>query len=128
MSNVRFYDCMNCPAWCCTYPRIPITKRDLRRIARHFDLREGQARRRFTKKGEEPGEIVLKHQKDEYFGSACVFLDVKNRRCTIYEARPNACRDYPGTVRCGYYDFLMAERTRQEDENHVATTDHRIVE
>lgn len=126
-ANVRFYNCLNCPAWCCTYTRIPVTQRDIERLAKHFGVSPSEAKRRFTRKGEEPGEIVLRHQKDESFGSACRFLDVKTRRCTIYKARPGACRAYPGNVRCGYYDFLMAERARQEDDEHVATTDHRLL-
>src|SRR6185312_15774305 len=48
-------------------------------------------------------------------------FDTKERRCTIYKARPAACRDYPGNnCRCGYYDFLMHERRVQDDDTFVA--------
>jgi hypothetical protein len=40
----------------------------------------------------------------------------------VYEARPAVCRDFPGTVRCGYYDFLSFERRNQEDEEYISTT------
>ena len=30
----------------------------------------------------------LRKQKDEFFGSVCRFFDLKERRCTVYEARP----------------------------------------
>ncbi|HSM59894.1 MAG TPA: hypothetical protein VK849_03810, partial [Longimicrobiales bacterium] len=60
-----FYDCHNCPSYCCSYPRIAVTAKDVARLARHFGIDAMTARRRFTKKGDEPGEVVLRHQKDE---------------------------------------------------------------
>lgn len=116
-----FFDCGNCPAYCCTYPRIEVTPRDLRRLAAHFGVDPGTARRRYTKAGAEPGERVLRHRKDAIFATACRFLNLEARRCTIYAARPAACRSYPGTPRCGYYDFLAAERRRQGDPALVVT-------
>jgi len=117
-----FYDCDRCPAYCCSYARIEVKPRDLERLARHFSISLDAARERFTKRGEDPGEIVMRHQKDEHFGTVCRFLDATTRRCTIYEARPAVCRDFPGAVRCGYYDFLSFERRTQEDDDYVSTT------
>ena len=116
-----FYDCSSCPAYCCTYSRIEVKASDIARLARHFGIGVREAKRRFTKRGE-PGEIVLRHKKDVHFGTACQFLDSETRRCTIYEARPSICRQFPGTVRCGYYDFLSFERSNQDDENYISTT------
>jgi Fe-S-cluster containining protein len=99
-----------------------VKPRDIERLARHFSISVEAARERFTKKGEDPGEIVLRHQRDEHFGTVCRFLDLEKRRCTVYEARPAVCREFPGTVRCGYYDFLKFERRNQEDEEYVSTT------
>ena len=117
-----FYNCASCPAYCCSYARIEVKPRDIERLARHFSITVEAARDRFTKRGEDPGEIVLRHQRDEHFGTVCRFLDVEKRRCTVYEARPAVCRDFPGTVRCGYYDFLKFERRNQEDDEYVSTT------
>ena len=50
------YDCDVCPAYCCSYPRIIVDKKDLQRLARYFGLSQKQARKKFTKKGEEPGQ------------------------------------------------------------------------
>src|SRR4051812_31573591 len=111
------YDCLKCPAYCCTYDRIGVTGRDLARLARHFDVDLETARRRFTKIAE--GEQVLRHQKDKIFGSACMFLDVKTRRCTIYDARPGVCHEYPDRPRCGYYEFLRWERKHQDDPEFI---------
>ncbi len=116
-----FYDCHNCPAYCCSYPRIRVTRRDIERLARHFGIDAETAKRRFTKKGEEPGEVVLRHKKDEIFGTVCRFLDLETRMCTVHAARPQVCRDHPGTSVCAYYSFLMAERRYQNDPEFVAT-------
>ena len=116
------YDCDVCPAYCCSYARIIVEEKDLKRLAKHFKISVKAARKKFTKKGEEPGERVLRHQRDEdAYGTVCKFLDRETRMCTIYDARPAICRDYPGTKRCGYFDFLKFERMLQEDDDFVAT-------
>ncbi len=120
-----FFSCHRCPAYCCSYKRIEVKEADVDRLAEHFGLDREAARRRFTKQGWEPGERVLRHKRDRIFETACRFLDEDSRECTIYEARPAICRDYPNRVRCGYYDFLAAERRSQEDPEYIATTDQR---
>ncbi|HUF76709.1 MAG TPA: YkgJ family cysteine cluster protein [Longimicrobiales bacterium] len=120
MSKPIFYDCLNCPSYCCTYPRIAVTKRDVERLARHYDIPYEKARERFTKPGSTKRERVLRHQQDEVFGSACRFLDLETRLCTIHTARPEVCRKHPVTATCAYYKFLMSERRDQEDPELVA--------
>lgn len=115
-----FYDCMNCPSYCCSYPRIPVTRRDIQRLARHFGVDENEARERFTKPGWTQRERVLRHQKDEVYGTACRFLDLETRLCTIHGSRPSVCRGHPAGPNCGYYTFLMAERRDQDDPEFVA--------
>ena len=78
-----------------------------------------EARKRFTKKGEEKGERVLRHRKDEVYASVCRFLDPVDRSCTVYGARPKICRQYPGEPSCGYYDFLSFERRAQDDPEFI---------
>ena len=115
------YDCHVCPAYCCSYPRVILSDEDIQRLAEHFEIPRKQARKRFTRKGEEPGERILKHRQDETYGTACRFLDEETRGCTVYEARPEICRDYPGTKKCGYYEFLQFERMLQEDPDFIPT-------
>ncbi len=113
------YDCDACPAYCCSYARIIVTAADIRRLGERFGIDEQKARERFTKRGDEDGERVLRHRKDSLFQTVCRFLDRETRRCTIYEHRPAVCREFPGTRRCAYYDFLSFEREVQEDPQLV---------
>ena len=105
-----YYDCLKCPGYCCSYDLIEVGKRDIARLAKHFELDYRQAEDRFTKYDRDEKVRTLRHQKDKLFGKVCMFFDTKKRQCTVYEARPSLCRDYPAEPRCGYYDFLQFER------------------
>ena len=118
------YDCLNCPGYCCSYPMIGLTKRDVQRLARHHGLEFEVARAKFTVEAH-GRKYVMRRQKDKHFGKICRFFDTKERRCSIYMARPAVCRDYPNGKSCGYYDFLQFERVAQEDPEYVAVTNHR---
>lgn len=111
------FDCDKCPAYCCSYERIAVTTYDIARLARHFGLEAETAEQRFTKFAW--GERVLRHKKDEIYGTICRFLDSETRRCTVYKARPSVCRSYPDTRRCGYYEFLSWERKQQDDPDFI---------
>ena len=112
------YDCTKCPAYCCTYDWITVTKRDIERLGKRFGLSYEAAKKRFTKFIEGYGP-VLRHRKDHIFKSRCQFLHETERRCTVYEHRPTTCRQYPEENRCGYYEFLKWERDHQDDESFI---------
>jgi Fe-S-cluster containining protein len=111
------FNCSKCPAYCCSYDRVEVTRADIKRLARYFGLSPEAAEKRYTKVAF--GETVLRHQKDHIFKKVCQFLDLQTRGCTVYEARPAVCREYPSSLRCGYYDFLAAERRRQLDPEFI---------
>ena len=115
------YDCAKCPGYCCSYPRIEVKTADVKRLARYFGIEPSEAERRFTRwyQAPEGRERILRHQKDEVYGSICRFFDTKVRRCTIYEARPAVCREYPNGAKCGYYEFIRFERKHQDDPEFV---------
>lgn len=115
----RFYNCSNCPAHCCSYDYIETKPADVERLAKHHGISVAEATKRFTKLVEGGKQRVLRHQKDEIFGSVCQFLNLETRQCSIYTARPKICREHPGTVRCGFYDFLSSERGFQDDPDYV---------
>jgi hypothetical protein len=119
------YNCLKCPGYCCSYPVIEVKDRDAERIAKYFGLPLAKAEKKFFKSDHDHPRI-MRRKKDEHFGRICQFFDTDKRRCTIYEARPAACRAYPGGDRCGYWDFLAFERDGQEDEEYISTTWHII--
>jgi Fe-S-cluster containining protein len=116
------YDCLKCPGYCCSYPVIALTKRDVERLAKHLGLSVKETEKRHVR-ADHGYKRIMKRQDDEHFGRICQFFDTQARRCTIYEGRPQICRDFPAEKRCGYYDFLEFERRHQEDDAHVAVTD-----
>jgi len=123
------YDCLKCPGYCCSYPNIHLKDSDIERLSKHLGMTAKAFRKQHTKKGfkEEGAEkrpTVLNHQEDEHFGSICWFFDTEKRCCTVYEGRPEICREYPGRKRCGYYEFLKFERDAQEDPDYVAITNN----
>src|ERR1051326_936618 len=86
------YSCEKCPAYCCSYPEIEVTPRDIARLAKYFGMDYAKAEERFTKPDEEDKVRVLRHKQDRIFKTVCMFLDLKTRRCTVYDARPGVCR------------------------------------
>lgn len=117
------YDCSKCPGYCCSYPVIQCTKRDVERLAAHFGVSFEVAERKFTRAAH-GHKRILRRKNDEHFGRICRFFDQEKRNCGIYKARPAICRSFPGENRCGYYDFLKFERHHQEDPAYVAVTGH----
>lgn len=117
------YDCGKCPAYCCTYPEIDATPSDIARLSAHFGVKVSVGAKRFTKRGSQ-GDVILRHVKDELFGSRCMFLDPEFRRCTVYPARPAVCRSYPGKDTCAYFELLLDERYAQKDPAHVVRVRH----
>ena len=108
------YDCDQCPAFCCSvYERVTVTDFDLTRLSEYFEMTEAETERRYTKKWGD--ERILKRRKDPVLETTCRFLDLKTRGCTIYHARPEACRDYPNQRRCPYYDLYQFESKHQDD-------------
>jgi Fe-S-cluster containining protein len=117
------YDCTKCPGYCCSYPAIIVTKRDSERMAKYFGMTVEAMEKKYIRSAYGFSRI-MKRKKDKYFNKICQFFDTEARRCTIYEARPAGCREYPGKGSCGYYDFLTFERDAQNDKNYVSTTHH----
>jgi Fe-S-cluster containining protein len=116
------YNCAKCPGYCCSYALIEVGKRDIARLARHFGVTYQQAEKRYVKFDRAEKVWSLRQQKDEHFGRICALFDTEKRRCTVYEARPGVCRQYPEASKCGYYEFLRFEREQQGDPEFIATT------
>ena len=121
------YNCLKCTGYCCSYDRIEVSKKDVDRLAQYFGITNQDVRtkhlKKYTHRDEEEiiSEVILRHKKDHIFKTVCKFLDSESRQCTIYEARPKVCRQYPNTNRCGYYEFLKFERKQQDDKSYYPT-------
>jgi Fe-S-cluster containining protein len=116
------YDCLKCVGYCCSiYERVPTTKTDVKRLARHHGISPEQAQRRFTKIHSVTKERVLKRKPDPILGETCMFFDLEKRLCSIYDGRPAVCREWPihSGDRCVYFDVLQFERVQQENPDVV---------
>ncbi len=97
VSSNRAY-CNFCPGYCCY--RLPgsvlfVTATDINRIARHFDLSDGEVRNKFIEK-----RNTFKVKSD----GSCIFLDdgKLSKRCSVHMARPQQCQDFPYDKLCPY--------------------------
>ena len=82
-------DCLEC-ANCCKTTSPIFYERDIERLAKHFRIRPTEFIEKYLHIDED-GDYVLNV-------APCPFLDSENY-CTVYDARPTACREYPHTNR-----------------------------
>jgi uncharacterized protein len=81
-------DCKKCANCCRLSPNVEMKDADIQRISTHLGISTEEFRRRYDVATDQDGDQVMK-------AGPCPFL--KNDLCTIYEIRPNACREYPTT-------------------------------
>jgi Fe-S-cluster containining protein len=82
-------DCLDC-ANCCKTTSPIFRNIDIERIAQHLKIRPAELTQKYLHIDED-GDWVLNQ-------SPCTFLGEDNK-CSIYEVRPKACREYPHTDR-----------------------------
>ena len=75
---------------CCKTTSPIFYNRDVERLAKHFKMRPGEFIDKYLKIDEDK-DYVLKQ-------APCPFLGLDNY-CSVYDSRPNACREYPHTDR-----------------------------
>ena len=105
--------CNYCPGYCCYRldgSVLLIDGDDINRLARHFSITDGEARKRFME-----NRYTFKVKND----GSCIFqaADRMIKRCTIHEARPMQCRMFPYNNSCPYLereDLLAAIQPRLE--------------
>ena len=83
-------DCTKC-ANCCRVTETGIDERDVQRLAKFLGASPEEFLRDYSANAKD-GELILK--RDE---NGCVFL--KDNLCTVYEARPQNCANFPHLVR-----------------------------
>jgi Fe-S-cluster containining protein len=83
-------DCTLC-ANCCRVATVKLAERDIDKISRYLGIGRGAFLQAYTVQSEEEGRILKRTE------SGCVFLS--GNECTIYEARPTTCENFPHVVR-----------------------------
>ncbi len=92
--------CDNCMAGCCRLPvevRIP----DLQRIGLVDEFEAGEPLKNIARRLMKEGVVQHVSHRDGIFtltqhsSGDCLYLDRESRRCTIYERRPDTCRNHP---------------------------------
>ncbi len=89
-------DCLSC-ANCCKTTSPIFRKVDIDRISKSMGMKSGKFEDEFLRLDEDD-DFVLK-------SSPCYFLG-KDNKCSIYDVRPLACREYPHTDRKNMYQIL----------------------
>lgn len=100
----RKMDCLEC-ANCCKTTSPIFRDVDIKRISKHLRMKESQfiAENLYM---DDESDYVLK-------SSPCLFLGNDNK-CSIYEVRPLACREYPHTDRKNMHQILDLTRKNAE--------------
>jgi Fe-S-cluster containining protein len=80
-------DCLDCANCCKTTPAL-VTGPDVKRIAKYLKIPPRIFKKRYLLE-DLNGELSFRQV-------PCVFLEEDNK-CSIYEVRPESCRDYPHT-------------------------------
>lgn len=89
-------DCLTC-ANCCKTTSPIFRDKDIERISKHLGVRPAAFVERY---------LHLDEDEDYVLNVApCSFLGADNR-CSIYEVRPKACRDYPHTDRKNFHQIF----------------------
>jgi len=89
-------DCLKC-ANCCTTTGPLLLNKDIDRLAAHFKMRPSVFAEKY---------LNIDVDNDYVFKSLpCPFLNNDNY-CSVYESRPNACREYPHTQQRNIYQKL----------------------
>ena len=96
-------DCLSC-ANCCKTTGPLFTEKDIERVSKYVRLKPKDFEAKFLQMDEDEDKVLK--------NLPCWFLGEDNK-CSIYEIRPKACREYPHTDRKKVYQInnLMLKNT-----------------
>jgi len=83
-------DCTQC-ANCCRVATVTVSERDAEKLAAYLGISLSKFNKDYTTEDQEEGVILRRSE------TGCVFLNGND--CTVYEARPRTCVDFPHVVR-----------------------------
>ena len=92
--------CRDCHATCCTLP-VEVRIDDLIRLELVDVFERDEPAKNIAKRLQKEGIVERFNSKSEIFtlqrmsNNDCLYLDRKTRFCTIYDKRPDTCRNHP---------------------------------
>jgi Fe-S-cluster containining protein len=92
--------CEGCWGGCCTLP-VEVSAVDLMRLGLTDEMEAGASLKKLAKRLSKLGIIQAYQQKTQLFilaqvqGRDCLYLHPETRLCTVYENRPEVCRQFP---------------------------------
>ena len=111
--------CGGCTSNCCTLP-VEVKIKDLIRIGIVDEFERGDPPKNIAKRLQKEGIVERFNSKSEIFtlqrmsNNDCLYLDRKTRFCTIYDKRPDTCRNHPKIgPRPGYCAYKPKEVVRE---------------
>ncbi|MCB9800337.1 MAG: YkgJ family cysteine cluster protein [Candidatus Omnitrophica bacterium] len=81
------FNCLRCQRCCRTPGFVFLTGKDMSRLSTFFRITREEFTERYCRK--QDGQWALNVQPNE----ACIFLDTGG--CSVHEAKPQQCRDFP---------------------------------
>lgn len=110
--------CADCQGWCCRLP-VELKVEELVRMEIIDAFEAVEPPKVLARKLLKAGIIDHFNFKNSLFTLArranddCTYLDAQSRRCTIYERRPQTCRNHPAIgPRPGYCAYRQQEQFR----------------
>jgi len=97
-------DCLKC-ANCCTNTGPLFTDKDISRISRFLKIKPSLFTDKFLRLDEDQDYVLKK--------LPCFFL-MQDNRCSIYDVRPKACREFPHTDRIKQKQLLSLTQKNTE--------------
>ena len=92
--------CEDCWAGCCTLP-VEVSVSDLIRLDLTTEDEAAESLKKLARRLEKEGKIQAFVPRSQLFileqrnGRDCIYLGKEDRRCTVYEKRPEVCRQFP---------------------------------
>lgn len=89
--NLDEFKCTLCGKCCEWEGYVAITELDAEKISMHLELTLEEFLEQYTEVSENRKHLILKEPMD----GTCLFYHRESKRCQIYTARPQQCRDFP---------------------------------
>lgn len=106
--------CKECISTCCTMP-VEVKAEDLLRLGEITEDEANDVGKKMIARLKKQGLIKSYRESTQLFmlnqklNDDCYYLNSQTRKCTVYENRPNVCRNFPTSAgnRIGYCPMIL---------------------